>query len=277
MKAFCTSCGAALNSDSTFCTGCGAAAPAAAQPSRKERKWLWVLALILFFALGFWLGHRMVPKCPVCPAPPTAGTGGAGGGGGGGGGHRGAPGGGGKGDPDKGGGGDANGMGRVLGDGGKVDGGGGGGSPGSGTGSGDMAGGGHSSASGTTVGHGNDSSEAGSTGSDDSGGGTSGSSKPDTSPNDPSIDPDVKKTELGVAKLATGAPLADSYGDGSVAQGSSASVKVLSARDFTYDKTGLPRYTRCEPSRLQCPILRQAGQHRHLRHRQRHRDQQLFR
>ncbi|HEX3913349.1 MAG TPA: zinc ribbon domain-containing protein [Steroidobacteraceae bacterium] len=247
MKSFCTRCGAALNPDTTFCTGCGAAAAAAATTAttattaRKNRKWPWVLALIIFFALGFWLGHRMAPKCPACPALPAGGTGG-GGGGGGGGGHPGAGGGGGKGDPDKGGGGGADGTGRVLGAGGKVDGSGGGGAPGSGSGTGDMAGGGHSSADGTTIGHGNDSSAVGSTGSDDGGGGTSGSSKPGDSPNGPNIDPDAQKTELGVARLAAGAPLADSSGDGFAAQGSSASVKVLSAHDFTYDKTGLPRY-----------------------------------
>jgi hypothetical protein len=105
-----------------------------------------------------------------------------------------------------------------------------------------MTGGGQGGGNGTTIGHGYDGSAVGAKGSDDGGGGTSGSSKPGDSPNGPDIDIDVKKAELGVARLATGAPLADSYGDAPSAQGNSASVKVLSAPDFTYDKTGLPRY-----------------------------------
>lgn len=240
VKAFCTSCGTALNPDTAFCTGCGAFAGAAAKPARKNRQWPWILALLLCFALGYWLGHRVAPKCPVCPAPHTAGAG-AGGGGGGGGGHTG-PGGGGKGDPDKAGGGGGDGTGRVLGEGGKADGSGGGGSPGSGTGTGDMAGNGKASADGTTLGQGHDGSSVGATGSDDNGGGTSGSSKPGDSPNGPDTDPEAKKAERGVARLAAGAPLSDSDGDAPSTQGSLAPVKVLSAPDFTYDKTGLPRY-----------------------------------
>jgi len=245
MKAFCTSCGTALNPDTAFCTGCGAPSAAGAQPAHTNRKWPWILALILFFALGFWLGRLMAPKCPHCPAPPTLGPGGAGGGGGGGGGggHTGTHTGG-KGDPDKGGGGGASGGGRVLGDGGRVDSsGGGGGSAGSGQGKGDMSGDGHSSANGIVVGHGNDSSAVGANGPDDSGGGGGGGkAKPSDSPNDPGIDPEAKKTELSVAGLAAGAPLADSSGNAPEAQGKLASVQLLSARDFTYDKTGLPRY-----------------------------------
>lgn len=239
MKAFCTNCGTALNA-AAFCTSCGAPSGAAAQPARKNRKWPWMLALILFFGLGFWLGRLMAHKCPICPAPPTLGTGG--GGGGGGGGHPGAGGGGGKGDPDKGGGAGGSGTGRVLGDGGRVNGSGGGGSAGSGQGTGDMSGGGQGGGSGTVVGHGYDGTATGAGGSDDGGGGAGGKSKLGDSPNSAAIDPDVKKTELGVARLATGAPLADSDGDAAAAQGKMASVKVLSAHDFTYDKTGLPRY-----------------------------------
>lgn len=83
MNGLCTSCGTALNADTALCTGCGAPAGAADQPARKNRKWPWILGLILFFTFGFWPGHRMAPPCPACPVPPTAGTGGAGGGGGG--------------------------------------------------------------------------------------------------------------------------------------------------------------------------------------------------
>jgi hypothetical protein len=242
MKNFCTSCGSALNADSAFCKGCGAPVPPSTGPARKSRKWPWILALILLFALGFWLGRHMAPKCPTCPKPPTTGTGGAGGGGGGGGGHPGSAAGG-KGDPDKGGGGGGGGSGRVIGDGGRVDGGGGGGSAGSGDGTGDMEGGGPGNANGITVGHGNDSSAEGANGSDDSGGGGGGKSKPSDNPNSPGTDPDAKKrTELGVLRLAAGGPLTPDGVATAQSPGKDVSIQTLSAPDFTYDKTGLPRY-----------------------------------
>lgn len=242
MKAFCTNCGATLNPNTSFCTTCGAPVEAPGQPARRSRKWLWILALLVFFALGFWLGHRIAPKCPVCPAAPALGKGG-GGGDGGGGGHPGAGGGDGKGDPDKGGGAGGGGTGRVMGEGGKADGSGGGGSAGSGQGTGNMTGDGQGGGNGTVVGHGYDGSAVGATGSDDGGGGTNGSSKLGDSPNPSEPDSDARKTKLAVARLATGAQLTDSSGDATpMAQGKLASVKVLSANDFTYDKTGLPRY-----------------------------------
>jgi predicted nucleic acid-binding Zn ribbon protein len=233
--AFCTSCGVALNPDTAFCTGCGAAAGPSAQPTRKSRQWLWwILALILVFLLGYWLGHRAAPKCPVCPATPALGGGGGGGGGR-------AGGGGGKGAPDKGGGGGGGGSGSVAGDGGRADGGGGGGG-GSGQGTGDMSGGGQGGGNGTTVGHGFDSSATGAPSADDSGGGLSGKSNLGDASNGPATDPDLKKnTQAGVFRLAAGAPLTDGVG-GPTAQGKDVSVKVLTAPDFTYDKTGLPRY-----------------------------------
>ena len=238
MTAFCTSCGAALSPDTAFCTACGAAAGPPAQTTHKSRKWLWwILALILMFLLGYWLGHRAAPKCPICPATPALG---GGGGGGGGGGRAGAGGGGGKGAPDKGSGG--GGSGGVAGDGGRADGGGGGGGGGSGQGSGDMSGGGQGGGNGTTAGHGLDSSATSAPGADDSGGGLSGKSNLGDAPNSPGTDPDTKKNTLaGVLRLAAGAPLADDVG-GLTAQGQDVSVKVLTAPDFTYDKTGLPRY-----------------------------------
>jgi hypothetical protein len=153
MKAWCARCGTEIDPVTTFCTGCSVSAEAL-QSARMNGKWPSILALICFFALGFWLGHRIAPKCPACPAPPTASSGGAGSGGGGGG-HSGA-GGGGKGGGD--------------------------------------------------------------------------------------IDPHAKQTELGVARLASSAPLAESFGDAPSAQGKSAPVEVLSFTDFTYNKSGLPRY-----------------------------------
>ena len=208
-------------------------------PVPKDRKWLWVLALLLSFALGLWLGYQMMPRSPACPVPRIAG----GGDGGGGGGHSSAANGG-KGDSDKDGGqgGDGKGIGRVQGEGGHTDGGGGGGAPGSGLGSGTMAGGGQADSNGTTVGHGYDGSATGASGSDDSGGGASGRSKPGGSPNGPDADPELKRIASGVVRLATGSTLADSDAADTSAQGKSGDVKVMSAPDFTYDKTGLPRY-----------------------------------
>jgi hypothetical protein len=59
----------------------------------------------------------------------------------------------------------------------------------------------------------------------DKGGGPSGrSSKPPISPNSRDIEP-ATRAELGAARLATGAPLADSYGDAPSGQGRSASVE----------------------------------------------------
>ncbi len=240
MKAFCTSCGVALNPDTAFCTGCGAPARPAPEPVRKSRKWPWILALILVFLLGFWLGHRMAPKCPPCPTP-AAGNG-AGGGGGGGGGHSGAGGGGGKGNPDKGGGGGDGGTGRVLGDGGRVNSSGGGGAAGSGQGTGDMQGGGRGGGDGTTAGHGHDGSAQGASGGDDGGGGQGGKSNLGDSPNSPGTDPEAKQIAAGVFRLAAGGPLSPDGLNAPQSQGKDVSVKVLSAPDFTYDKTGLPRY-----------------------------------
>ena len=106
-----------------------------------------------------------------------------------------------------------------------------------------MTGGGGGGASGTTTGQGYDGSAAGAKGSDDGGGGQGGNSKLGDSPNDPYKDSDPKKqTESGVWKLAAGAPLSPNGVDTQQDNGSLGSVKVLSAPDFRYDKTGLPRY-----------------------------------
>jgi hypothetical protein len=193
--------------------------------TRKPRRWPWLLALVVLFALGFWLGRLLAPKCPLRPAP-AAGTGGGGGGGGsggGGGGGRVGVGPDAKGDPDKGGGAGGSGTGRVLGSGGSVDGSGGG--------------------NGTTVGQGHDGSAVGAQGADDSAGAdSSGKSRLDGG-NGPDGDPDTKKSvETGVWRPAAGAPLSDSSGDTPQSNPKDATVKVLSAHDFTYDRTGLPRY-----------------------------------
>jgi len=244
VNAICKSCGSTLTPETAFCAGCGTPVAPSTEPARKNRKWPWILALILVFALGFWLGRLMAPKCPQCPAPATTGTGGDPGGGGGGGGHPGSSAGG-NGDHGKGGSGSASGSGRVLGDSGRVEGSGGGGSAGSGQGTGDMVGGGTSSANGTTVGHGNDSSAVGANGSDDSGGGVpGGKSKPVDGPNGPDFDPELQENRLdkGVWQLAAGSPLSVGGGDTAQSNFKDTPTKTLTARDFRYDKTGLPRY-----------------------------------
>jgi zinc-ribbon domain len=79
MTAFCTRCGAKLDPESRHCTQCGSAIAPASEPiaasdplvptAKKNRRWLWWLAaLILFFALGFWLARLLAPKCPSCPS-----------------------------------------------------------------------------------------------------------------------------------------------------------------------------------------------------------------
>lgn len=266
MKTFCTRCGTALSAGTRYCTNCGmeneidanpdatptvvagvepadAEIPGSSKP-KKSRRWVWwVLALIGVFALGFFLGHRAAPKCPRCPAPSTAGAGGGGGGGGGGSGRPKA-GAGGNGDHDKGGGGSASGLGRVLGDGGQVDGGGGGGSAGSGKGTGDMVGGGTYTANGTVVGHGNDSTATGASGSDDDDdGGSGGKGNPSQAPNGPESDSAARKrTEAGVWRLAAGGTLSADGVDTPLTSAKAASDNVLTAHDFRYDKTNLPRY-----------------------------------
>jgi hypothetical protein len=242
MKAFCARCGSVLNPDTAFCTSCGAGAPPPTVAARKSRKWPWILALILVFLLGLWLGHLMAPKCPHCPVPPTPGAGGAGGSGGGGGGGRPGGGAGGKGSPDAGGGGGGSGTGRVLGDGGSANGAGGGGSAGGGQGTGEMTGGGTGGGNGVTVGHGYDGSAAGSSGSDDGGGGQGGKSKLGDAPNGQYIDKQAKNMQSGVWRAASGGSLSPDGPDAPQAEGKDDSIKVLSAADFRYDKTGLPRY-----------------------------------
>ncbi len=258
MTAFCTKCGSALSATTRYCTNCGtesadatqSATPAdAAVSSLSKSKKNWrriggVLVLILVFALGFFLGHRMAPKCPACPTPPAAGSGGDGGGGGGGGGGKpkvGAPGGGGGGAG--GGGGGGTGTGRVLGEGGRQDGSGGGGAGGGGSGTGEVEGGGLSNGSGVTVGHGYDGSAVGGSGTDDGGGGGgSGKTKLGNDSDGAEPDPDAKQTASGVLRLAAGGTLSADGLDTPSTSPKSDSDKVLMAHDFRYDKTNLPRY-----------------------------------
>jgi hypothetical protein len=89
MTAFCTHCGARLSADPRHCTECGSAAapiakddaPIAALISeipmaKKDRRWQWwLLAVIVFFALGVCLSLLLAPKCPSCPVPAGDGTG----------------------------------------------------------------------------------------------------------------------------------------------------------------------------------------------------------
>ena len=86
MTVFCTHCGAELSAESSHCTQCGSAVAPTPVPTatgsselptrKKDRRWLWwVPALILFFALGFWLALLLAPKCPSCKSPATDGAG----------------------------------------------------------------------------------------------------------------------------------------------------------------------------------------------------------
>jgi hypothetical protein len=85
MVTFWTRCGAKLDAESGHCTQCDAAVassvPIAVKDSlvpaaKKDRRWLWwLLALILFFALGFWLGRLLASKCPSCASPAADGAG----------------------------------------------------------------------------------------------------------------------------------------------------------------------------------------------------------
>jgi hypothetical protein len=129
-----------------------------------------------------------------------------------------------------------------MGEGARVDGAGGGASAGSGQGTGDMTGGGTASANGVTVGHGYEGSATGAGGSDDGGGGQGGKSKLAAGPNGPDSDHEAKRMQSGVWRLAAGGPLSPNGSDVPPGQGKDSSIKVLSAPDFRYDKTGLPRY-----------------------------------
>jgi zinc-ribbon domain len=86
MTAFCTRCGAKLDPESRHCTQCGSAIAPASVPiaasdplvptAKKDRRWLWWLAaLILSFALGFWLALLLAPKTPSCASPAGDGAG----------------------------------------------------------------------------------------------------------------------------------------------------------------------------------------------------------
>lgn len=86
MTAFCTQCGATLSADARHCAQCGSPVMPASVPGpagegsalipKKDRRWRWwLLALILSFALGFWLALLLAPKCPTCAVPPGDGSG----------------------------------------------------------------------------------------------------------------------------------------------------------------------------------------------------------
>lgn len=72
MTAFCIRCGAKLDAESRQCTQCGLGVSS----GKKDRRWRWwLLALIVFFALGLCLGLLLAPKCPSCPVPNGDGAG----------------------------------------------------------------------------------------------------------------------------------------------------------------------------------------------------------
>jgi hypothetical protein len=106
-----------------------------------------------------------------------------------------------------------------------------------------MDGGGLGGGSGTTVGHGYDGSAVGADGpGDGGGGGGGGKANPGDSDGGSGVDLDAQKAKAGVVRLAAGAPLSADGLDPPDGSGNLASGKVLTAPDFRYDKTGLPRY-----------------------------------
>jgi hypothetical protein len=252
MNAFCVQCGAPLRQNEAFCTGCGAVqpntrppapvvAPSSPEGKRRRRVWpWWLLGLLIAFGLGYWLGHQKA-RTPACPNPIAgSGTGGAGSGagaGGGGGGGRGGGGGGGSG-------GGGSGAGNGAGGGGKLAAGTGGGGPTEGAGGGDGGGGGSISSGGTAPSSNQPGGAGGGTpraGLDGDGGGKGkapGTGTDETGPAAPTDPADVGNMAI---RLAKGGALKPGREDDSDTPDDPAN-HVQTARDFRYDKTGLPRY-----------------------------------
>ncbi len=225
----------------SYCMQCGTVVDH--PPQEKKYRWLWwLLAVILMFALGFWLGRRLAP--PTAPPCPSAGNGAPLGGG---------VGEGGKGSPTKrsGGPGGGGGGGTSTGD-GEVQAA-GGGSGGGGGGDGSLGGGGGPGGAlptdGGVGGGGNASSHAG----PGTGGGLDGDAAHaagggrdnhfDTgSVTDAAGSDSDGDMVAGVTKMSKGGQLG--VGD---AKDDSAPEdprgQNLSAKDLRYDRTGLPHYT----------------------------------
>lgn len=216
MNVFCTHCGASLSAGTAFCNACGLEVSPPVVPTQDKihnqcrTRW-WVLAIVVFFLLGVLLGRLFGPKCPECPGGASSGGAGAA----------------------------ASGRGQPLQPGvGKAP---VGGKPVSGPADAD-AGGGASKidppdGSGKIIPH-------DLTGADVGGGGV-GERKADTdnAPPDhaPHMTVDEQKLEGDVALLAAGKPL---YGTAQAPPTAEPTLgkKSFIARDFTYDKTNLPRY-----------------------------------
>jgi hypothetical protein len=231
MNKFCTTCGKALQESSVFCTSCGtraasaaaatplgpsvAASPAASQTSASEpkpndtdparrKRWPKVVGCVVLFLLGVLIGWWLATKGPQCSPPPKLTPG------------DGTP-------MGSGGAGSAGGSPQKLGKGGGGAGGGGLSADGGSTKPGGSGRGGPTDADGDLSGGGGS-----------GGGGADDSAKGDSPTGD---------TQLGdrVIKLAAGQPLAGAPDqEGPLAK--DPANKSMMAPDFTYDKTGLPRY-----------------------------------
>lgn len=232
MKKFCTACGKDLEDSSAFCTLCGtraasaaaatpggtsaAASPAASQTSTSEpkpddtgparrKRWPKVVGCVLLFLLGVLIGWWLATKSPQCSPPPNVTPG------------DGTP-------MVSGGAGSGGGSPQKL---GKGDGGAGGG-------------GGLSADEGSTKP--GASGRGGPTDSDGDlsggGSGSGGGGPDDAAKGGPGGDPPLGDQ---VIRLAAGQPLARaSDEEGPLAK--DPANKSMMAPDFTYDKTGLPRY-----------------------------------
>ncbi|MFT3792568.1 MAG: hypothetical protein QM741_16225 [Rudaea sp.] len=225
-----------------------APAPASRPPSTLKRDLVWLIALVLAFLLGYLVALLMRPPLtpPACPPPAAtaspAGSGGAGGGAGGGGGSPAASGApaqiGAKGSGD----------GSVVGAGGSIN---GSGAPatlnGGGSGNGEISGGGDFSASGKTISSGGDGNASGGAGENDLDGGGGGDGKLKLPPGQGSsapVEANAPPVSGGGGVPPGGAGddgIADDMPDMKLRPDTPGS-RIVAARDFRYDRSGLPHY-----------------------------------
>jgi hypothetical protein len=246
MDSFCGQCGSRISQGDAFCPQCGAAAvqpvvQAAPLPAGSKRRWpYWLIVVVAAFIAGLWWGQHHVRQLSCAAA--ASGLGGGGGGGGRGGGGKLA----GSGGPGAGHVGSGSGDGTPLGGATAQAGDGASGTlaAGGGGGSGDvpdLGGGGPPVIVADGSGRpGNPGSQTNGDLADPGGGGGK-------KPLGDGIDPDGAAGNPGVQdgadilrRLAAGQMRAGEFDDKDGAPDPTA--KTLTARDFTYDRTGLPRY-----------------------------------
>lgn len=220
-------------------------APPARPPSTWKRDLVWVIALVLAFLVGYL--YALIQRPPITPpACPQSGTpAGSGGGGGGGGGKLGAGAPGGAGSPAHlGGAGD--GDGQVVGGGGSMNGDGAGAKlKGGGSGDGDLPPGGAASGNGIAVasggkGEGTAVAEEADLGGGGKGGPVPSGELPPSLPADTKTKPVDGKDAVPSATAGDGS-LGDDMPDMKLAPDQPGS-RIVGARDFSYDRSGLPHY-----------------------------------